>query len=971
MSGGSQIRVNANIITFPDVNTNSNVILSEGNQTIGGTKTFSNSIEADISGNAGTATTLQTARTIWGQNFNGSANVYGDLTSVGNITGTGAITLTAGGTNQSITLTPSGTGVVNASTSLSEGGTALTTKYVQTGAVNQTIGGTKTFSSTITGSVSGNAGTATTLQTARTIAISGGATGTATSFNGGANITIPVTGLNANNLNAGTVPDARLSGTYSGFTHKMDGTNTVFTTPNSGTSNTSARTVYGLAEYRSTSNTQTGAIVFIQSTTASSIMYQLEIAGMQYSPARITKITVQGYRTTGTWSVTNKISTGEQDVDARWAVDPTGKNCLILGDVGTVWSYPHFSIVRAMFSHTGASDAICTGWTVGVVTDLTGYTNITAVLANSSLSTSISGNAETSTTLATPRTLWGQNFNGSANVSGNVTGVGNITGTGAITVTAGGTNQNISLTPSGSGTVNAPTFNATSTTNGGFQGIAADSEAVPSHTWTGDLDTGMYRAGTNIIGFTAGGTERARIATNGMTLAVQLTAPSLQITTGTGIGVGTATPSTSFNVNIADSFSPDATRAGIQNIVNVLDGTLTNNRVHYGILNSIRNDYLSEESFALTQRGSQNEVINGPSNDALATLTTAEGARNSVLNRATGSIATAVGAYNVVSNSRSGASITNGRGSFNEVTVGGGSLATAVGVWSRVRPTNSAATLTTGYLFFGENASITGTFTNRWGVYIQPTWNNFFAGGIQVGGTPTGSTSAAGLGVGTGPPGAGNITASGDINATTFNATSTTNGGFQGIAADSATLPSFTWTGDLDTGMYRAAADTIGFTTGGTERVRIASNGNVSVIGALSKGSGSFKIDHPLPEKTETHHLVHSFIEGPRADLIYRGRVDLVNGEAYVNIDQSAGMTEGTFVALCRDIQCFVSNETDWDAVKGKVTGNQLHIRCQNQQSTATISWLVIGERKDKHMYDTDWTDNNGRVIVEPLKTNT
>jgi microcystin-dependent protein len=41
--------------------------------------------------------------------------------------------------------------------------------------------------------VTGNSATATTLQTARTIAISGDVTGTATSFNGSANISIPVT----------------------------------------------------------------------------------------------------------------------------------------------------------------------------------------------------------------------------------------------------------------------------------------------------------------------------------------------------------------------------------------------------------------------------------------------------------------------------------------------------------------------------------------------------------------------------------------------------------------------------------------------------------------------------------------------------------------------------------------------------------------------------------------------------------
>ena len=48
--------------------------------------------------------------------------------------------------------------------------------------------------------VSGNAGTATKLQTARTIGLSGAATGTATSFNGTANITIPVTSLDASKL---------------------------------------------------------------------------------------------------------------------------------------------------------------------------------------------------------------------------------------------------------------------------------------------------------------------------------------------------------------------------------------------------------------------------------------------------------------------------------------------------------------------------------------------------------------------------------------------------------------------------------------------------------------------------------------------------------------------------------------------------------------------------------------------------
>ena len=145
-------------------------------------------------------------------------------------------------------------------------------------------------------------------------------------------------------------------------------------------------------------------------------------------------------------------------------------------------------------------------------------------------------------------------------------------------------------------------------------------------------------------------------------------------------------------------------------------------------------------------------------------------------------------------------------------------------------------------------------------------------------------------------------------------------------------------------------------------------DGNCSFSGSLSKASGSFKIDHPLPSKTNTHHLVHSFVESPQANNIYRGKVDLVDGTATVNIDTVAGMSDGTFVLLNREIQCFTSNETGWVAVKGSVSGNILTITSQENTCTDTISWMVIGERKDKHMYDTDWTDENGKVIVEPLK---
>jgi hypothetical protein len=167
---------------------------------------------------------------------------------------------------------------------------------------------------------------------------------------------------------------------------------------------------------------------------------------------------------------------------------------------------------------------------------------------------------------------------------------------------------------------------------------------------------------------------------------------------------------------------------------------------------------------------------------------------------------------------------------------------------------------------------------------------------------------------------------------------------------------------------YMANAQDFQFNWAGTIKATITSAGNLTIVGALSKGSGSFRIEHPLPSLSKTHHLVHSFIEGPQADLIYRGKLTLVNGKAQANIDEVSTMTEGTFEALCRDVQCFTTNESGWDLVKGKVIGNIIYIESQNENSTDEISWMVIGERKDKHMMDTEWTDENGKVIVEPLK---
>jgi hypothetical protein len=58
--------------------------------------------------------------------------------------------------------------------------------------------------------------------------------------------------------------------------------------------------------------------------------------------------------------------------------------------------------------------------------------------------------------------------------------------------------------------------------------------------------------------------------------------------------------------------------------------------------------------------------------------------------------------------------------------------------------------------------------------------------------------------------------------------------------AGTVSLPAITTTGDTNTGIFFPAADTIGFAEGGTERMRIDSDGNV-LVGTTGISTGTFK----------------------------------------------------------------------------------------------------------------------------------
>jgi hypothetical protein len=149
--------------------------------------------------------------------------------------------------------------------------------------------------------------------------------------------------------------------------------------------------------------------------------------------------------------------------------------------------------------------------------------------------------------------------------------------------------------------------------------------------------------------------------------------------------------------------------------------------------------------------------------------------------------------------------------------------------------------------------------------------------------------------------------------------------------------------------------------------LRPLGSGAVNVVGNLiATGTKSWRIKHPILDDKD---LLHVCIESPRADNLYRGRKQLINGECEVNLDlecnTTGGMTDGTFVLINKYIQVFVNNNETFDKVVGSVVGNKLAIRSDNVNASCFIDWLVIGERNDNEIIKNLSTSSTGSVIVE------
>jgi len=117
--------------------------------------------------------------------------------------------------------------------------------------------------------------------------------------------------------------------------------------------------------------------------------------------------------------------------------------------------------------------------------------------------------------------------------------------------------------------------------------------------------------------------------------------------------------------------------------------------------------------------------------------------------------------------------------------------------------------------------------------------------------------------------------------------------------------------------------------------------GNLDVTGSIAKGSGTFKIDHPLDP--ENKYLVHSFVESPKMINIYNGKITTDSaGFAVVKLPEYVQAANKDFLYQLTVVGTFAQA-----IIKEEIGDNQFLI--QTNEPKVKVCWEVTGVRADKY----------------------
>jgi hypothetical protein len=552
--------------------------------------------QTTISGNAGTATALATARTLTigatGKSFNGSVDVAWTLAEIGaaglaspTFTGVPAASTAAVGTNTTQLAT-----------------TAFVTAEIANDAPTKTgTGASGTWGINVTGS-------AATLTTPRTIAISGKATGTATSFDGSANITVPITSvsIDGTEITSGTVNVLRswaLAGgdvtSPAGSAIATIGNNTVTlakmatmaTTSllgrsTAGTGNVEALTIgTGLslsAGVLSATNTSAGTVTSV----AASVPTGFAIAGSPVTSTGTLAITYaggyQGYTSAEATKLSGIATGATANTGTVTSVSVTTASG-VSGSVATSTSTPAITITLSAITPTSVA---ATGTVTG--SNLSG--------TNTGDQTTVTGNAGSATVLQTARTIaisgkitgTATSFNGSAAITIPITAVAidgaDIT-TGTVNVLRSWALAGGDVTsPAGSAiaTIGANTVTLAKMATMATTSLLGRSTAGVGNPEVISIGTGLSLTG-GVLSVTASGsgtvTSVSVVTANGIsgTVATATTTPAITLTLGaiTPTSVAASGTVTGSNLSGTHSGASSGTNTGDQTNITGNAGTVS------------------------------------------------------------------------------------------------------------------------------------------------------------------------------------------------------------------------------------------------------------------------------------------------------------------------------------------------------------------------------------------------------------
>jgi hypothetical protein len=339
-------------------------------------------------------------------------------------------------------------------------------------------------------------------------------------------------------------------------------------------------------------------------------------------------------------------------------------------------------------------------------------------------------------------------------------------------------------------------------------------------TITGATTLSLLTTTTSALTLDSGTTGAINIGTNAnaktITIGNGTGATSLVLNAGTGaLNIGTNAIARTTSVGNTTGASVLNLQAGTGG-VSVLTGTTGAVTVDSGTTGAI-NIGTNANAKTITVgngTGATSVVLNAGTGainigtNAIARTTTVgntTGASTLNLQAGTGGVSVLTGTTGVVTvdSGTTGAINIGTNANAKTVTVGNGTGATSVVLNAGTGPINIGTNAIARTITVGNATGASALALNAGTGHIVMTGN------VGLGITPTQKLHVS-----------GNILSTGSIDAGTQ---------FLGQPADTATAPSFSFTGDTDVGMFRPTTDVIGFTTAGVERLRIAASGNVGI----------------------------------------------------------------------------------------------------------------------------------------------